>query len=523
MENAVIYARYSSHNQREESIEGQVRRCRAFAEQNNFVIVGEYIDRAISGRTDNRAGFQRMIEDSGKHQFTAVIMYTLDRFARDRYDAAMYKHILRNNGVRLYYTEQAITQDPEGVIFEALLEGMAEYYSANLARGVKRGLHENALKCMVTGGYMILGYRKSVDNKYEIDPKTAPIVREIFDLYTNGKSQRQIVDALNDKGYRTKRNKPFSLSIINKILCNKRYTGVYAYGGVEVAGGIPAIVEVEQYERAQELMTKNKRKTGRMTSPAAYLLTGKLFCGMCGSPMLGESGTSKTGAIYNYYKCFERKKNKTCEKSNERKEWLERLVVQETINTVLQPDAIDYISSKIAEIAERENNDTSRLVELQNDLNDTQKAIRNILRLVEQGVDTDDVSDRLLDLNAQKKDLQKQIAREETKKPKITKKKVECWLYGFLRGDPKDVQYQARIIDTLVNRVFVFDGDDGGKKIVITYNISDGRQSTINISDAREVVESSENDCLTPPERTIPNLFFLKSTFGIIVKIPGKG
>ena len=136
MVKAVVYARYSSHNQREESIEGQLRKCHTFAEQNGFVIIEEYCDRAISGKTDNRAEFQRMIKDSEKGHFQAIIMYTLDRFARNRYDSAMYKAKLRKNGVRLYYTEQSITDEPEGIILESVLEGMAEYYSENLSRGV---------------------------------------------------------------------------------------------------------------------------------------------------------------------------------------------------------------------------------------------------------------------------------------------------------------------------------------------------------------------------------------------------
>ena len=113
MVKAVIYARYSSHNQREESIEGQLRKCREYAEKNGFVIIEEYIDRAMSAKTDNRFDFQRMIKDSDKGHFQAVIMYTMDRFARNRYDSAMYKAKLRKNGVKLYYTEQSISEEPE--------------------------------------------------------------------------------------------------------------------------------------------------------------------------------------------------------------------------------------------------------------------------------------------------------------------------------------------------------------------------------------------------------------------------
>ena len=502
--NGVIYARYSSHNQREESIEGQIRKCKLFAEQNNITIIGEYIDRAISGKTDRREGFQKLMQDSEKGHFQAVIMYTLDRFARNRYDSAHYKAKLKKNGVRLFYTEQSITDEPEGIILESVLEGMAEYYSENLSRGVRRGLKENALKCMVTGGYMPLGYRKTADKRFEPDPITAPIVQEIFDWYANGKSQRQIVDLCNEKGYRTAKGLPFRLGSLSTILTNRKYIGVYEFDDVVVENGIPAIVDVETFEKVQYMLKKNKRTTGRMKAPALYMLTGKLFCGHCGSPMVGESGTSQTGTIYNYYKCSDRKKHRGCQKANEKKEWLEQLVVRETINQIMQPDVIREIAENVANLAQKEFNDRSRLLSLQKELKSVQTAISNLLRLVEKGIDTDDVGDRLLDLNAQKSDLQRQIDKEETKKPIISKERVEFWLTDLLsNGSEDDPEYQQRIIDTLVDKVFVFDEDNGGKKIVITYNVSNNSKSSVTLSN----IKSSDFKGFARPRRNKFRLF----------------
>lgn len=516
MVKAVIYARYSSHNQREESIEGQLRKCHDFAEQNGFAIIGEYCDRAISGKTDNRAEFQRMIKDSEKGHFQVIIMYTLDRFARNRYDSAMYKAKLRKNGVRLYYTEQSITDEPEGIILESVLEGMAEYYSENLSRGVKRGMKENALKCMITGGYMPLGYRKTADKKYEIDPATAPIVREIFDLYVNGKSQRQIVDILNEKGYRTVKGMPFRLGSISGILVNRKYIGIYSFDDVEIKGGVPAIVDEDVFNKAQEMLKKNKRESGRMKAPMQYLLTGKVFCGHCGSPMAGESGTGQKGTIYNYYKCQDRKKRHNCTKANEKKDWLEKVVVQATIEKILQSEVINQIAARVAELAEEEFNDKSRLLSLQDELKSVQAAIRNLLRLVEQGIDTEDIGERLLDLNSQKADLQKQISREENKKPMLSKDRIAFWLTSFVNnGNVDDVDYQQRIIDTLVNRIFVFDTDDGGRKIVITYNVSSKFSSTITLSDIRS--SCSDIKGFARPHENNPNVLLLGEAFGLFV------
>lgn len=524
--NGVIYARYSSHNQREESIEGQIRKCRAFAEQNGITIIGEYIDRAMSGKTDKRDNFQRLIKDSSKGHFQAVVMYTLDRFARNRYDSAHYKAQLKKNGVRLYYTEQSITDEPEGIILESVLEGMAEYYSENLSRGVKRGMRENALKCMTTGGSIPLGYKKTADKKFEIDPATAPIVREIFDLYANGKTQRQIVDILNEKGYRTSKGMPFRLGSISGILVNRKYIGIYSYEDIEIKGGIPAIIDEETFDKVQEMLKKNKRATGRMKAPVYYMLTGKLFCGHCGSSMCGESGTSHTGTIYNYYKCSERKKKRgDCTKANEKKDFIEQLVVKQTIKEIMQPGVIREIAHKVAELAEKEFNDKSRLLSLQDELKAVQTAIRNLLRLVEKGIDTDDVGDRLLDLNSQKADLQKQIAKEENKKPLISAERLEFWLTDLLtNGDLEDPAYQQRIIDTLVNKVFVFDTDDnGGKKIVITYNTSRSVKSTITLSDVLPYAKSSDIKGFARPQLTSSNLFIIKECFGLVIEIPGRG
>ena len=517
--NGVIYARYSSHNQREESIEGQIRKCREFAENQGITIIGEYIDRALSGKTDKRDSFQRLIKDSSKGHFQCVIMYTLDRFARNRYDSAHYKSILKKNGVRLFYTEQSITDEPEGIILESVLEGMAEYYSENLARGIRRGMKENAYKCMINGGYMPLGYRKTPDKKYEIDPTTAPIVREIFDLYANGKTQRQIVDILNEKGYRTVKGMPFRLGSISGILVNKKYIGLYSFGDVEIKDGIPAIIDEETFDKVQTMLTKNKRATGRMKAPMQYMLTGKLYCGICGSTMVGESGTSQTGVIYNYYKCSDRKKKGNCHKEAEKKEFLEQLIVDTTITEIMKPGVIKEIAHKVAELAHREFNDKSRLISLQDQLKSVQTAIRNLLRLVEQGIDTDDVGDRLLDLNAQKADLQKQITKEEIKKPLISEERIEFWLTDLLtNGSREDPEYQQRIIDTLVNKVYVFDTDGGGRKIVVTYNTSNNTKSELTLSDAKGIISSNVKGFARPSERN-PNPHLIGEAFGFFLSI----
>lgn len=144
--NAVIYARYSSHSQTEQSIEGQLHDCYAYAEKNRYRVIGEYIDRALTGTKDDRPDFQRMIKDAEKHQFQIVLVWKLDRFARNRYDSAMYKRILKKHGVRVVSVMENITESPEGIILEGMLEALAEYYSANLSENIRRGQQESIKK-----------------------------------------------------------------------------------------------------------------------------------------------------------------------------------------------------------------------------------------------------------------------------------------------------------------------------------------------------------------------------------------
>lgn len=401
---AVIYARYSSHNQREESIEGQIRECQAFAQQNNFVVIGEYIDRAISGKTDNRESFQRLIKDSEKGQFQAVLMYTLDRFARNRYDSAIYKAKLKKNGVRVYYAKQAIPDSPEGIILESVLEGYAEYYSENLSRNIKRGIMENALQCKVISKPP-LGYRTSDDHKYEINPAEAVIVREIFQMYADGANITTIINHCRKHGYRTSKGAEFNKNSLRTMLQNDKYIGVYRCMDVVVEGGVPAIISKELFDRVQETFKHNAVTKARNKASDNYLLTGKLFCGKCGSMMVGESGTSRHGTMYRYYKCADRKRKKHCDKRIEKKEVIEELAVRFTVQQVLTDENIERIATRVIELLEKEAAESSILEQLKSSLRDIEKRIKNILDLMEQGIATDSTKQRLLDLESQKRDV----------------------------------------------------------------------------------------------------------------------
>lgn len=292
---AVIYARYSSDNQREESIEGQIRECTAYAEKNGITVIKHYIDRAFSAKTDNRPEFQQMIKDSGKKLFDVVLVWKFDRFARNRFDSANYKMILKKNGVHLISVMEPIAEGSQGILVETLLEGMAEYYSAELSEKVIRGQTENALKGKCTGGTGTIGYKIDEDKFYHLDPLTAPLVLEAFQRYDNGDKMVEIVNFLNDKGVRNMLGGKMTHSSVNTMLKNRRYIGELSFRDIVVPDAIPVIVPKDLFDRVQKRLDKNKRAPACGKADEEYLLTTKLFCGKCGALMFGESGTSATG------------------------------------------------------------------------------------------------------------------------------------------------------------------------------------------------------------------------------------
>ena len=340
---AVIYARYSSDNQCEESIEGQIRECTDYAEKNGITVIKHYIDRAFSAKTDNRPEFQQMIRDSSKKLFDVVLVWKFDRFARNRFDSANYKMILKRNDVHLISVMEPIAEGSQGILVETLLEGMAEYYSAELSEKVIRGQTENALKGKCTGGTGTIGYKIDEDKFYHLDPLTAPLVLEAFQRYDNGEKMVEIVNFLNDKGVRNMQGGKMTHSSVNTMLKNRRYIGELSFRDIVVPDAIPAIVPKDLFDRVQKRMDKNKRAPACGKADEEYLLTTKLFCGKCGALMFGESGTSATGRTYYYYKCANVKRRKGCNKKTVQKEWLEDLVVRETMKLIQDDAVIDKI------------------------------------------------------------------------------------------------------------------------------------------------------------------------------------
>ena len=502
--NAVIYARYSSHAQREESIDGQLHECYNFAAHAGINVVKEYIDRALTATSDQRPAFQQMISESASLGFDTVLVYALDRFARDRYDAAVYRKRLKDNGVRIISVTQPIDDSPEGVLIESLLEGLAEYYSKNLARGVMRGMRENAINCKAVGGICPTGYKIDRSSmKYVIDEEKAGIIREVFKLYGDGMSMVDVIKTCNERGYRTNRGKRFTRNSLSTILRNRKYIGVYKFDDIEIEGGMPVIVDADTFERVQRRLAMGNKKKPRKNDGVEFLLSGKLYCGHCGKPMVGTSGTGKGGQVYYYYSC--RQHGNKCLKTAERKERLEQFVVNYISEEFLTDENISIMADLI--VQEMDNDEWSqRIKALERQISDVDSRIRNLMKALELDGDLQPVMDRITELQTERKALDADLSRMQIENMCfITKDMIEFWMHDVKERNNGSSEYYRSLIETFVNAIYVYDTgeprDDSGKgkkkKVVIAFNTS-GPEQTVTL-------ECSDKCMTGPPLQHCPN------------------
>lgn len=504
---AVIYARYSSHSQTEQSIEGQLAAAHEYARGHGYTVVHEYCDRAQTGRNDNRDAFQQMLSDTDKRQFDVIITWKVDRIGRNREDIAANKHRCKKNGIRIEYVAENLPDSAESVILESVLEGMAEYYSLQLSTNIRRGQLESARKLQCIGGTRPLGYDVDKETKrFIINPQTGPIVKQIFERYAKGATETEIINWLNEQGIRTTKKKPFSKSSLATLLHNEKYVGVYVYKDlVRVEGGVPAIIDKELFNKVQELMKVNRRAPSHTWTHRDYILTDKLFCGMCGSPMVGESGFSHTGTKHSYYSCVGHRKKKTCSKRPVRQDWIEGKVLQATRELLEDEELLDWIADNTFEYYLSLHGRIDQKAILDKELASVNTSIDRLINAIEAGAFNDRIKSRLDDLNIQKAQITASIAEIELASGyRLTRDHIAYFLRQFRDADIEDRANQKRLIQTFVNAVFVYDD-----KIKIIYNYtSDNNTVTLdtvenlNISDCAGFVHSTE--CSTKPRKSEP-------------------
>lgn len=477
---AVVYARYSSHGQTEQSIEGQLSAARTYAEAKGYTIIHEYIDRAMTGRNDNRAEFQKMLADTAKNQFSVIIVWKVDRFGRNREEITFNKYRCKKNGVRIEYVAENLPNSAEGVILESVLEGMAEYYSLQLSQNIRRGMTESAKKYQITGGRIPLGFLTDRDHKFVIDPETSPTVRMVFDLYANGHTISEIITMLNEKGLRTRSGKPFNKNSLNIMLKNEKYIGTYRYKDIVCEEDvIPAIVDKETFYKVQRMLGINRRAPSRRWSYTDYLLTDKLFCGKCGAAMMGSSGTGKRGVKYNYYVCGKQRRGKGCDKKPVRQEWIEDIVLREAQRIILDDETLEFIAENTWQYYLAQDVAHNRVQSMKNQLDAADKSIANLVKAMEMGAASEVLVNRMEELEAQKAALRAAIAEEEVKGDfQLTKDHILFFLEQFRQYDYTDRDCQRRLVEVFVNAIFLY--DDGTIKIAFNFS---GENNTVTLSE----------------------------------------
>ena len=464
---AVIYARYSSDNQREESIEGQVRECQSFAERKGYSVIRTYIDRALSGtRADNRPEFQQMISDSTLREFQYVIVWKIDRFSRDKFDSVKYKYALKSSGVSVISATEPIDGSPEGQMMESVFEGISVYYIKDLAQKTSRGMTENAIKGKFNGGTLTFGYTIDENHHFQLDPVNAPIVLDVFTRYSDGETIRSILDDISSK--MSNNGRKFTYHFLNWMLNNRRYLGEYKFQDTVNNEAIPPIISQELFDKCQHRLNVNKHKAGSFKkNKEKYLLTGKIFCGICGATISGISGTGKCKSIYRYYKCMNVKKHK-CNKKPVQKELIENIVLNAAMDIFKDKALIRKISKACFDLQSKE---SPMLPALKRRLRENQKEIKNLMNAIKAGIVLKTTKAELEKLESEQEQLETNIAMEKLVKPVIPQEKIQVWLMKFAASDLSDQSQKQRIIDIFVNSVYVYDD-----RVVIFFNYKDGER-----------------------------------------------
>lgn len=514
--NAVIYARFSSYNQTEQSIEGQLRECYDYAKRQDLRVVDEYIDRALTGTVDRRPSFLQMVEDSKKRSFDYILVYQLDRFARNRYDSASYKAKLKKNGVRVLSARENITDDASGILVEGMLESMAEYFSAELSQKVKRGVKESLIKGNFTGGKYILGY-DIIDKKWVINEQEADVVREIYDKYKCGHRVKDIVNELNARCIKAKNGNEFSVTNIARIIKNIKYTGKIVKDDMTYYNIIPRIISDETFKKCNNILagSKHRPRTSHYTEldgQNAYALSGKLYCGCCGYPITADAGTSSSGKRYQYYKCSKRKKNSdSCNKNSVSKNELESLVLDKTIEYVLKYNGIDKIAEMITKKYNQELEKSIDVLTLEQEVKNIEKSIVGIMQAIEQGVVTSTTGARLLELERKKEQAEEQLELLKARQAKpINSKIIKAFLSFYSLKNYDTVLARNEFYNSFVSKVILYDD-----RMIVAYNTGIDIDYDIDYDIDALKIEAVVSDCLEQKKSpSVEQQMFNRGTIG---------
>ena len=512
---AVVYARYSSHNQTEQSIEGQLHDAYAFASREGYVIIQEYIDRAQSATSDDRDAFQQMIRDSEKGGFQVIIVWKLDRFARNRYDSAFYKKRLADHGVSVVSVMENIDDSPEGIILEGLLESMAEYYSANLAVNVKRGMREAASKG-VHLGMPPYGY-KMQEKRLVPDEMTAPVIRELFNRSAAGEKYVAIMRDFKARGLISSPGAITGSGSYHRILRNPAYVGKCINMGIEYKEGHEPLVSEDVFNAVQARLNRSAAARGAGKAIAPYLLSGKVYCGECGSVMSGTQ-SGRPSKYYYYYRCSRQSSYIGCVKHMERREALDDLVISAAVEYIMDPGNMEYIAQRVCE--EYKASDAHSMSDITARIDGLNRRIRNLIESLgaAPAAARPPILAQIDTLSQQLADAEQQHARRsDTAFVEITQDAVKKWITDHMCTDPGDPQQRIMLVNTFINSVYCYED-----KTVIFFNLRPSDANVVlpknsTIVEKNAVCISTTKDSLSRQNTQPVYYVFVHGLCGIVI------
>lgn len=500
--NAICYYRYSSDAQREVSIDQQKQAAHEYAEAHGYHIIEEYEDKAVSGTRDDREDYSRMLYEVDMLRPAYLILWKTDRLSRDRIDSVIAKKKLRDCGVKIVYVAEAIPEDDEAteILLESIYEGMAAAFISQHRKNVMRGLTYNAERALYNG-VRVYGYKGEADQKYVVDPETAPIVKQIYDDYAAGIPMKKICDKLNDQGLKTNNGLEFSINSLRRILTNESYIGVYRWGEYTIPDGMPRIVEDNVFERVQARLRENQRGgKGAVklvvddANIADYWLSEHLHCGLCGSTMQGVSGTSKSGKKFRYYSCKNHRHHK-CSMHNQQKELLEKIVLHILDEVVHNPETRLMIAYKCYAYYQSKYSDHGVYeASIKAQLRETETKIANLIKAIEAGVLTETTAESLKRHESTRSRLKDAlIAEQNRQKFELKPEHIVKWLESF-SGDLNDINNRKEILEDYIEKILVYED-----KMIVTFKYTNKEQifayeeTCAIINNQQKILEIFEN------------------------------
>jgi site-specific DNA recombinase len=493
-----IYTRVSSDSQDTDlSISGQLRALRDYAARQGHEIIREFIDEAESARTPRRPAFREMaaLVKTDPVPFEGILVWRLNRFARNRFDSVTYKTLLKSKGIRVISINEHIDDSPSGQLLEGVIESIDEFYSASLGEDIKRGMRENAKRGFFNGSRPPYGLRRvpvqdGSKTRYKLgydpgDSVALNVVRRIFAMAVQDIGCKAIAKVMNDEGFRTRHGRLWGRTTIHKVLTNEAYCGTLVWGGrpghtaihsadppVRVENAWPAIIDPVTFALAQEKMrAKRPDIIHPRTIPSPYLLTGFLFCS-CGHAMIGRSAKSHK---YFYYTCnggFKKGKI-ACHARALPKDRLEQLVLEQIKERVLNQKALEELVRLVnVELDSTQGVFKEKLGVIDAELNDVQARLSKLYDALETGkLNLDDLAPRIKGLRVRQDELSKVRSLVEAEETTRVVKHVDARIVKGYARDLRSLLGEANIIESkaflrsFIERVEI---DGGSAKIRYT-------------------------------------------------------